>query len=350
MTAARRRFPPALLAGFGMTVLAAGIVGAAPLPSGRVTLLDSAGSGPAARDCLTRIRAELVAGGFEVSLVDAGPHADPISIAEVMEQQQGAIATVALVGEPGQAGAELWILDRIGSAPEVRRVSAAREDREHLPEVLAIRTIEILRASALKLLVESTRPATPPVVAETQPAAAPPPAPPRPGTFGLEAGISLLDSVGGAGTATLPLGRLRARLGDWMFARLAVAGLGTRPRVETAAGSASINQSLGLVELALALRPGRRLRPTFTLGGGAFYFESDGVGTSPFRGVRMARFTGAADAGVGLLTNVTHDVSLAFEVHGLLALPHPKVRFFDTEAATLGFPALFASLTMMAWL
>ena len=85
MTAARRRFPPALLAGFGMTVLAAGIVGAAPLPSGRVTLLDSAGSGPAARDCLTRIRAELVAGGFEVSLVDAGPHADPISIAEVME-------------------------------------------------------------------------------------------------------------------------------------------------------------------------------------------------------------------------------------------------------------------------
>ena len=264
-----------------------------------------------------------------------------------MDQQPGAVATVALVGEPGQPSAELWILDRVGPAPEVRRVPASSEDREHLPEVLAIRTIEILRASALKLLVESNRTSdVPPVVA----APAPQSAPPRPGTFGLEAGVSLLDSVGGAGMAALPLVRFRARLGDWVFARLTVAGLGSRPRVETTAGSASINQSLGLVELALALRPGRRLRPTFALGGGAFHFASEGVGTFPSRGVQAARFTGAVDAGVGLLATVTGAVSFAFEVHGLVAFPHPAVRFFDVEAATLAFPALFASLTMVAWL
>lgn len=350
MTAVRRRrILPALLAGLGAALLAAGTGRAAPLPSGRVTLLDSAGSGPTARDCLTRIRAELVAGGFEVSLVDAGPHADPISIAEVMEEQQGAVATVALVGEPGQPQAELWILDRIGSAPEVRRVPASSDDREHLPEVLAIRTIEILRASALKLLVESSHPAAaPPVVAQAAPA--PPSAPPRPRRVGLEAGVSLLDSVGGAGVATLPLARVRVRLGDWMFARLTVAGLGSRPRVETEGGSASIDQRLGLIELMLALRPGRRLRPTFALGGGAFHFASEGTATYPSQGLQRSRFTGAADAGVGLLANVTSDVSFAFEVHALLALPHPEVRFFDVEAATLAFPAFLASLTMVAWL
>ncbi|HEY8926897.1 MAG TPA: hypothetical protein VIU64_21085 [Polyangia bacterium] len=348
MTVARRRFAPALLATVVAFVLGAGAVRAAPVPSGRVALLDSPGSGPLARDCVTRIRAELVAGGFEVSVVDPGPRADPITLADVMEQQQGTVATVALVGDPDQPAAELWILDRIGPAPVVRRVQAPSDDREHLPEILAIRTIEILRASALKLLVESTRAAAaPPVAVEVAP---PPPPPPRPRTFGLEAGVSLLESVGGAGPAALPLARLRARLGDWMFARLTVAGLGTRPQVDSMEGSASINQSLGLVELAVALRPGRRVRPTFMLGGGAFHFESEGVGRYPSQGVRAARFTGAADAGVGLLANVTAAVSLAFEVHGLVALPHPKVRFFDTDAATLGYPALLASLTMVAWL
>jgi len=350
MTAALPRRPvPALLAGLCLTVLGAGAARAAPLPSGRVTLLDSTGSGPTARDCLTRIRAELVAGGFEVSLIDAGSHTDPISIARLMEQQEGAVATVALVGEPGQPRAELWILDRIGPAPEVRRVPASSEDRGQLPEVLAIRTIEILRASALEVLVESQRrAAAPPVVAEAAPA--PPPAPPRARTFGLEAGVSLLDSLGGAGPAALPLVRCRALLGDWLFARVTAAGLGSRPRVETSAGSAAIDQSLGLVELGLGLRPGRRLRPTFALGGGAFHFASEGVGTFPVRGVQAARFTGAAAAGVGLLANVTGELSFAFEVHGLVAFPHPTVRFFDLEAATLGFPALFASLTMVAWL
>jgi len=349
MIVARRRWMPALLVAVCVAAFVGRLARAAAPQSGHVTLLDSTGSGPAARDCLTRIRGELVAGGFEVSLVDAGPHTDPISVAAVMEQQQGAIATVALVGEPGQPGAELWILDRVGSAPEVRRVPASSEDREHLPEVLAIRTIEILRASALKLLVESNRPtAALPVVAE--PAPAPPSAPPRPGTFGLEAGVSLLDSVGGAGMAALPLVRFRARLGDWVFARLTVAGLGSRPRVETTAGSASIDQSLGLAELGLALRPGRRLRPTFALGGGAFRFASEGVGSFPSRGLQAARFTGAVDAGVGLLATVTGAVSFALEVHGLVALPHPAVRFFDVEAATLAYPAVFASLTMVAWL
>ena len=148
----------------------------------------------------------------------------------------------------------------------------------------------------------------------------------------------------------MPLVRSRARLGDCLLARLTVAGLGSRPRVDTAAGSASINQSLGLSELMLALRPGRRLRPTFALGGGVFRVESEGVGTWPSRGLRTTRFTGAAEAGVGLLASVTADLSLAFEVYGLVAFPHPTVRFFDLEAATLGFPALFASLTMVAWL
>lgn len=349
---------PALLAAVGVAIFMAGIASAAAAPPSHITLIGSPEAGPATRDCLTRIREELVAGGFVVSMIDPGPKTDPVSLAEMMEQRQGTVATVALVGEPGQRGAELWILDRVGAVPEVRRVPATGEDREHLPEVLAIRTIEILRASALKVLVESTRPSTA-ASAFASPRAAVPPAalastsdaaPPRARTFGLEAGVSLLTSVGGAGPAALPIGRLRAKLGDWVSARLTLAGLGSRPRVENAAGSASIDQALGLAELAIALRPGRRLRPTVSLGGGAFYFESEGAGTWPALGRRATRFVGAIDAGVGLLANTKGDLSFAFEVHAVLALPHPTVQFFEVQAATLAFPAIFASLTMVAWL
>ena len=42
-------------------------------------------------------------------------------------------------------------------------------------------------------------------------------------------------------------GRIRAWLGKSVFARLTLAGLGSRPRVETSIGSASVAQSFGIL-------------------------------------------------------------------------------------------------------
>ena len=44
------------------------------------------------------------------------------------------------------------------------------------------------------------------------------------------------------------------------------------------------------------------------------------------------------------------ELALAFELHAFLAFPHPVVRFVDDDAATIGRPALMASLTLVAWL
>jgi len=361
MIRAARRRRRSLLASLaaGTLMLSATAAWAAPPHSGRVVLIEPPDSPPTARHCLTRIREELAAGGFEVSPLDPGDNTDPASLAAFMHRQQGAVAIVALVGDPEQAGSELWILDRLGLAPVIRRVPAPADDYQHLPEVLAIRTIEVLNASALKLLVESTPPAPPP--AERAPVvAAPalPPAPrtpaappaPRPGTaYGFEAGLFLLDSVGGPGPEAVPLLRVRAALGGLLFTRITLAGLGSRPRVEDVSGSASVTQTFALAELGIALRPGRRWRPCFTLGGGAVHTDSEGYGLSPYRGLRESRWTGALDAGVGVSARLGSAVSVALELHGLLAVPHPTIRFDGVERATLGFPALLASLTMIAW-
>jgi hypothetical protein len=326
-----------------LAATAAATAWAAGAPSGQIVVLEPVGSSQMARHCLTRIREELTASGFEVSSVDPGPRRDPVSLARSMEAQAGTVAVIALAGDPGQPGAELWILDRVGATPEVRRVPASSDDAERLPEVLAIRTSEVLKASALKLLVEASATASAPAAVRATPAAGPP-------AFGLEAGISVLESVGGPGFAALPLARARVRIGDSLSARLTIAALGSRPRVGALAGSASVAQSFGLAELALALRHGRRVRPVLTLGAGALRVESNGDGISPYQGVEESRWVAALDAGAGVLATFGAYFSATFELHALLALPHPTIRFDGVDHATIGFPAILASLTMVAWL
>jgi hypothetical protein len=322
--------------------------------SGLVILLQPSLATSAERRCLTRIREELLAGGFQVAVVDPGPNADPISIADAIERQRGSVATIALLGDPELGPSELWILDRVGVQAEVRRIVAPTDDPLHVPEVLAIRTIELLRASALKLLVESNQPPAP-LVAPPPAAAAPvrapaARAPDRGETVDLEAGLAVLESIGGPGPAAIPLGRLRLPLRMPLFLRLTLAGLGTRPRVTTSLGSADIGQSFGLVELGAVFRRPRRLHPMVTLGAGALYVRSDGEGVYPYRGIEDSRWAVLVDGGLGLFAQVGARVALAFEVHASLAAPHPVVRFSGSDAATIGRPALMATWTLMTWL
>jgi len=336
-----------VLIGLSVSVVSA-VVWSAPPPSGRIALLDSPESSPLARHCLMRIREELASGGFEVSLVDPGPGRNPTSTAATMQSQEGVVAVVALVGDPERLGAELWILDRIGVVAQVRRLPVPAEDIDHLPEVLAIRTMEILNASTLQALLEATR-ARQAVSAVAAPKARPAISELR-SAVGLEAGISILESVGDLEPAALPLARVRAWFGDKTFARLTLAGLGTRPRFASSIGSASIAQSVGLAEVGLALCPGARFRPTFTLGAGALYVHSEGQGSWPYAGLRQTRWAAALGGGLGVLARVDTRVSVAFEIGAVIAVPHPVVRFYDVESATLAFPAILASLTMVTWL
>jgi hypothetical protein len=326
--------------------------GSARAASGLVVLLEPSVATSGERRCLTRIREELLAGGFEVALVDPGPGADPISIAGAVQRQRGSVATIALLGDPELGPSELWILDRVGGQAEVRRIAAPTDDPAHVPEVLAIRTIELLRASALKLLVESSQPprveaaAPTPVVAPPSPPPAPAPVP----VLRLEAGLALWQSVGGPGPAALPTARLRLTLQAPLFVRLTLAGLGSRPRVTTAEGSAEVEQDLGLVEIGVAFRRQRRLSPFVSVGGGALHVGSAGDGIYPYRGIDDSRWAGLVAGGVGLVVALGGRAAMSFEVQAALAAPHPAVQFSGADAATIGRPALLATWTLMTWL
>ena len=315
-----------------------------------VVILQPSAASEAARRCLTRLREELTAGGFSVSTVDPGPQTDPLSIARDMESQAASVATIGLVGDPASGDAELSIVDRGGGEPVVRRIETSGDDPAHVPAVLAIRATEMLRASALQLLVESTRlharAAVPP-----PPARAPAPRRDAPGAaFALEMGVAAVEDVPGAGVAALALLRARVQSAGRMTARLTVSGLGTRPRVSLGPNSAQVGQATALAEVGLALRPGRRVRPTMTVGAGTLRVMTEGSGAYPYAGVHASRWTALFDAGLGATIAVAAGWAVTCELHLQLAAPRPVVRFSGVDAATVARPAVAATLTLVTWL
>jgi len=338
-----------------VTVVGSGVARAAPA---HVVLLQPATVSPGARRCLTLIREELVGGGFQVEIVDPGPVRDPFSLADAMQAQHRAVATIGLVGDPEIGRAEIWILDHTGDHAEVRRLPAPSEDPERVGEVLAVRTIEVLRASALKLLVESSRqaPASAPAPVPA-PRAAPvetrcPPEVPVQSrrVVALETGVSLLISSAELEPAVMPLARLRVTATGPIIARLTIAGLGTRPRVETSRGTAAVAQELGVLELGAVFRRERRLAPTITLGGGVLHVRTDAQGVAPYMGRQDERWAALIGIGAGLVGGFGGPLAVALEAHVMLAGPYPVVRFVDLEAAKLARPAVWITLTVMSWL
>ncbi|WP_437586926.1 hypothetical protein [Sorangium sp. So ce1000] len=342
---------------------------ASPAASGepaRVVLVRPGAADPSISEALIRIRGELVADGFDVEVLDAQSASAPRPTMDDAGQQAGSAALIGLFLAPDGQAAELWVVDPRTHETLVRRIDTRGEAREHIVEVLAVRAVELLRASLLELLMSSQRSAAP------APAAAPPPSKvsqqvsrqaersrvdaSRRSMWGVELGGGLLASPGGIGPALLLVARLRvAPLGPLgplgpLEARLSFAGLGTAPRVVGPQGSATVQQRFGLVELAALPWPELRLRPRFSVGLGALHVAVDGEASWPYRGVHSAQWAFAADAGAGVELGIVRRLDVVAEAHALVAHPYPVVRFVETEAARGARPALLGSLTLVGWL
>jgi hypothetical protein len=144
----------------------------------------------------------------------------------------------------------------------------------------------------------------------------------------------------------IPVGRLGLRLSTWSQLRLSVAGLGSRPVVRNVYGTATVSQTMALLELGLALGIDQRIQPRLSLGGGVLNVAVAGTGDTPYEGLKSQQWSAAFDAGAGLAVALGSRAALISEIHALLASPHPVVRFIDTKAATIGNPTLMFTLTL----
>jgi len=327
---------------------------AAPDAAPVIVLQPTTASG-ALRRSLARIRNELSADQFHVILAESSATTDPEAVIESAARDPAGGTVLALFGDPETGVAELCVVQRAGRRLAVRRATVAVDDPERMPEALSIRALELLRATALELAIDSEgarrlQAAAEPnrtIEAAVHPAA--PAAAAADGAVAVDMGVGMLHSIDGPPPAVIPVGRIRVRVWRWLAARVSVAGLGSRPRVDSRYGSATLSQSLALLELA-GVRSGKRVRLAASLGVGALDVSVAGIGAAPYEGRDSQRLSAAFGGGLGVAFAIGSRAALATEIQALVASPHPIVRFVDTPAATVGYPSLLLTVTLQVML
>jgi hypothetical protein len=308
-------------------------------------------------EAVHRIGGELRAEGFDVLELDAPP--EPASPTSGGRNEPEAIAVLALTVDEGTRIAELRVVDRLTNKVVIRRspvdVGDGSRRGPSAAEVLAVRAVELLRASLLELLVESRRPTStsaPPAIEEqaaSRWAARALPAE-RPPAWGVEAGAEVVGDFTGVPPALLALLRVRRLLAGPFAVRLSVGGLGTLPRVEAAAGSATVAQAFGLSEILVTFGAAWPVRPLVSIGGGASYVAVEGRAEPPFQPRRDSRWGFAGECALGADLPLGRHVGLSMEGHVRAILPYPVVQIAGSDAAKTGVPALAGSLTLVGWL
>jgi hypothetical protein len=326
--------------------------------SPRVLLVYPAEAQPPVSAALVRVRGELVADGFDVVLLRAKPGTSSV---DAMGQAESNVdsATVGLFLSADGTSAELWVVDKLTDKTVVRRVNTASESSSQLSEVLAMRAVELLRASLLEFLIAQRhteeppsaprRPEKPVLTREVERKATEWAAKPlaRSPSWSVEAGPSLLTSPG----QVAPQIGLAVSVGVHLFPalrlRVSSIGLGSRAQVTGTGGSARVQQWYGLGEIVALPWPMLRVSPTFMLGAGAHHLGVDGNASWPYQSVNSAVWTLALEAGLGLQWKLSERIALAGEGHVLLSVPYPNLYFVGRSEARVGQPALVASGTLM---
>jgi hypothetical protein len=327
--------------------------GRADGPRSRVSLVRCSPTDRVLREACTRLRAELLDAGFEVTEVDRPP-GDPRSEVEDAAPEASSFATVAMSRAGNGAFADVWISDHVTGKTVMRRIGVGADPNG--TTVLAIRALELLRASLLEVAAKAA-PSEPAMsapkdvmtwVAPALPAAPPPPATALLDGNALGVGALALHGLSGIGLAVGPAISFSRGLGRW-FGRVTVAGPLAGPELSNAAGSASIRQGLGALAFGWSSDP-KPLGVSAWVGAGGFDLHSSGSAASPYRGVSGDIVSFLWTAGVGGTARIGPRVALTADVIAILLDPQPIVVLAGRDAGSAGAPSLGASLGVVVGL
>jgi len=337
-----KRFGVAL----ALSVLA--ISGAARAATAKVVIVRPADQ--LAVEAVARIEGELSAAGFETTVLVRKGDVDPRAEVEQAARENGADAALSIVDTAESRTAEVWIADRLTGKTVVQHLEVSGGDAR-ASAALAVRIVELLRASLLELLFRrkedapSPRPAPAEVtrwVEGSLPERAPPVA--------LEAGAAVLHSFSGIGPNLAAVLRASHRFDVPVGVRVSVLVPLTRAHVATSAGSGALSQTLALGEIVGSLRSSGPVRPTAVVGAGVYRADLQGTGTAPYVGRSDASWGAAGNLGLGVELRLGRQVGLAAEAQAAFMFPYPIVQIAGVEVARAGRPSVVGTLTFMTFM
>jgi len=302
-------------------------------------------------DALARVRGELTAGGFDVSMLAQDPNLDVRTALETVGRELDPIAAFAIVRAAGGNTAEIWVCDRMAGKSVIQSVrldAAGTPGEPSRSVVLAVRAVELLKASLAQYWLASVRkPAPvpePPAVVEA------PPAPYAIAGIGVEAGVGWLDSVGAVSPVWQPV--VRASYGGthgWAV-RITAGGFGSDAVLRAPEASAQIRQEMAALEIVRGFFPGHRVQLVVSLGGGAYHARVTGMGTGTqtYTERVSSSWSAIAMAGGGVVVPIVDHVALAIDGQVGVTWPDNLIRLLGAEAGRTGSPALLASAGVLA--
>jgi len=318
----------------------------------RVVLMRPAEPEGVVAEVTNRIQGELTASGFDVVIAPAPTDVDFPTPATLSKTEPGVVATFAIVSVGGgQAAIDVWLADRITAKTSIRRLEGGTATGAGA-KVLAIRAVELLRASLLEAVVppsgpvDSTRTPVPADVnrfVETRSGAF---ISDRswPGTASFEAGVGALDGFGGLGPSLSPVLRFAYAVRPDVFARATLSGPTLAREIQTTTGSASTRQEFGLLEIAYALRLGRHAALRGSGGAGVYHLSVQGSALAPHVGGSPQLWSAVLDAGVGGALRTGAHSAIAVDLHALFTQRQAFVDLADGVARYSGRPILFVTL------
>ena len=304
-------------------------------------------------EALVRINGELLSVGFETELIDGpamGQAARPWL--EKLANKRGVDAVVAVLGDGTTSSIEVWLIEGQNRKPIIRQVPF-EATMERATETMAIRALELLRSGLLEIELANREPRIPPpkdlpVLAGSMGVNEPPVGPPE--HLSIEVGGVTVVGTDGIAPSVQPMVR-----GSWAphpsFAvSLSIAGLGTRPTIESKWGNATVTQAFGALGGAYRSRPGQRVRPFLAFSAGVLRTAIEGHILPPNQSREASRWSLLFDGGFGAWVGLGSRLFLTIAAHAQVAEPYPAIRFGDTVVATAVRPSFIFPITVGAWL
>lgn len=391
------RFASTLLVALSLTSLAR----ASP---SRVVVVQSANESQIVNQATTRLRAELAASGFEVVTVDRGPGVTPREAVEDVGLHP--MATLSIVSTEKGAAVDVWVADHLTGKTLVRRVDIESRAAPSAPRVLAIRAVELLRASLLEaesappespkpsipadverwMKMPSAAPEAPPPSAPPASPITPPAAPARPlvplvplvvppehsptlpatpalrwtpprspgispapraaapGPFAVDLGAAMIYHLDNNLPSFGPELRLAYRVAPrWALALDVVGPAFTSPR-RRSAGELTPREELAVAEVAFApLVPGPVV-PLISLGIGADHAHIEASAVAPYQAHSADVLSFVTTAGAAAQIEIAPRVALHLGVRALFAFPGALFRIAGEEVGRIGPVNLATSL------
>jgi hypothetical protein len=299
-----------------------------------------------------RLAAELRAAGFEVDERTAGGDDDARKLVE-QPGEAGAFATVLLQRAPAGASTDVWVADHVTHKTVVRRIDA-RGKGDAADRALALKVVELMRASLVEAMVMPPPADAPPPAAVAKPppdvarwtreAVREPEPELRP--FRLSLGAAGTFGGPGVGVALAPELHVAWRPSSSWSVGVLAAGPALGAKASGSEGTADVRQELAMIEGTYEVPLAPPLRAFVAADVGAFHMQTTGTASAPYTSTTAEAWSALFGAGLGLSLTIAGPASLVLDAHELFAAPRPVIAFASDRVATVMSPGTLVALSL----